>query len=979
MADETDQQRGEIFFMADATAQTTITVSSSEELRAAYLELQANEGGGVIKLQASDTPYSMYFRDVGDEQNAVTITSEDPDTPAIMSRVYIRDTDNITIDNVLFDSTGDSNDSSDDLEIYSSDNISITNSEFIGNATGFVTSYSEVGLTLGSVRWSDEFNFSGNTVSNYYHGLSVIDGDDIVVSDNDITQMQGDGLRFASVQGVEVTDNTLHDFYGTSQNVTHSDMIQFWGTNANQITRDVVISGNVLNTSGGAGSQGIFIRNELFGDGGATGGYFENFEISNNVIYNSHIHGIYAADVNDLSITNNTLLWNRQAEVVTRDNEISSSAPSIVIRNDGDVVITNNITNEIAGTTEDVSVIRDNFFVEYDDVNAANHIINNFVNANDGGAADLRDLRFLLDSDWNGLAGADLTQATLSAIDGVEAVLTRSADIRDIYTMSFDARLSLDSTGFVDLSEYQFVWSFSDGSTFTGIEIDKSVGQGGSYEVTLTINDGGTVVDQISRDFLVATKDIIYLKSSNGLADLSEKQATVLVEGNVEGSHDGFHISLGNEIEITSGAFPLQKSGTIGITLDMKWADAGNGGNFITLHTIFQGRVYDDGRVWFEIVTDEGAFAVITETPVLSDGDWHNIGISYDAYDEKLGLYVDGEEAASVTASGITGSSSQDLVFGNVFDRDTADIYIDDIAISRDPAIADEPVTIDVPNDDPIIGEEPVVASAFLRLSSATGLTNLAEGDARIYNTGTVEGDYTGFNISKSSEIFIDSDTDSLQDMEGLALTLNMRLESLGSAGNFINYYEQFAGSVKDDGRVWFEVETTTGTYAMISDRAIFDDGDWHSIGIFYDSDAETLVMRADGVEVASVTASGIITGARQDLVLGNLWSRDTVDAYIDDIQLSDRSISIDVPVGDADAIALLSSSQGLADQSGSGITVYQTGETLGSHVGFRISESSEIYLNSDTGSLQDMDGFDLRLDLRLAEADAAGNFINYY
>ncbi|MEP5155291.1 LamG-like jellyroll fold domain-containing protein, partial [Planktotalea sp.] len=82
--------------------------------------------------------------------------------------------------------------------------------------------------------------------------------------------------------------------------------------------------------------------------------------------------------------------------------------------------------------------------------------------------------------------------------------------------------------------------------------------------------------------------------------------------------------------------------------------------------------------------------------------------------------------------------------------------------------------------------------------------------------------------------------------------------------------------------------------FAVISDEAVFDDGNWHQITITYDDDENYLALFIDGQETARTEASGIILGSSRDAILGNTWSDPTVDAYIENISLKDAPESVD-------------------------------------------------------------------------------------
>ena len=112
--------------------------------------------------------------------------------------------------------------------------------------------------------------FDNNYVAGYSTGLNVWETIGVTISDNEITEMQADGLRFAGVQDVLISGNYIYDFYGSTYEYNHDDMIQFWTTNTNLLTKNVVITDNVLMSGDGVATQSIFFGNEQVGQGDMT-------------------------------------------------------------------------------------------------------------------------------------------------------------------------------------------------------------------------------------------------------------------------------------------------------------------------------------------------------------------------------------------------------------------------------------------------------------------------------------------------------------------------------------------------------------------------------------------------------------------------------------------------------------------------------------------------------------------------------------
>ncbi|MFV2038037.1 MAG: PKD domain-containing protein, partial [Paracoccaceae bacterium] len=270
------------------------------------------------------------------------------------------------------------------------------------------------------------------------------------------------------------------------------------------------------------------------------------------------------------------------------------------------------------------------------------------------------------------------------------------------------ASLSLDESGFVNVSNYDFTWTFSDGTVIEGVSADRIFEGAGEYEVTLKIELDCVVVDEITRGFDVDTKDIARFDFEGGPVDISDNDPVVVITGTdteVDGSSgSGFLIGDGNKLEISKGTSDIHDMEAFGLSLDMKPTGDEQTGTFLNFYKVLTGTVGGDGRVTFKLTTDEGTFSLTSEQAIFDDEAWHRIGLAYDGSTGQLEMFADGQSVASVAASGITAPQSYyGLVFGNTF-KDSIDAIIDNVEMSADPEVggnlADPPPPVD-PGPDP--------------------------------------------------------------------------------------------------------------------------------------------------------------------------------------------------------------------------------------------------------------------------------------
>lgn len=683
----------------------TITVSNAQELKDAY-ELLSHDNGGTILMEGGDYGrFSLYTYGENFAEKPVVLKSVDADDPAHFTGFYLREVENIRIENVHVDSTADGiGDNSLDLMVQNASNIQIVDSVFLHDTDNAVISTGARVDSLAHIRDSSDIVFSGNYVDGYSQALQVTEVDGMEVIGNELTNMQGDGFRGGGLQNLTIADNYMHDFYGSDQTLNHSDLIQIWGSNAKTLTENVTITGNTLITSDAA-SQSIFIRNEEFGKAGdPTAGYFTNVTVTDNLIYNGHINGIRVEDTIGLDVDGNTMIWNPDADMVY--NGVSYvSEPNIYIKNVTDVSVTNNITHGM--TLPDGASASGNKYLTYDDPNAATYAGNHFVNPFAGKDITATDLFMQPSSTWYGLHGSSIGTSPSDVSDGVIAVISTSVSDADQYEITFDARSSFGADGITgDQPGYSYHWSFADGSTTTGATVTKAYDSGGFKGVNLSVHLNGEEVAEITRNVAVQTKDVFAFDFENGVVDISDGVSEVIDNGRTASDNDdtGFRIGDGNKLELgrkTDGMFELD---TFGLALDLTPTGDENSGIFLHLNQTMQGSITKDGSFKFDLTTDQGTYSLTSREPIFDDGEAHRIGIAFDGNSGQLELFADGESVSSTEAWGTTPSVKYwNLVFGNTW-NDSMDAIIDNVVMNVDPVVAGDlpeptatPPQMDVP------------------------------------------------------------------------------------------------------------------------------------------------------------------------------------------------------------------------------------------------------------------------------------------
>lgn len=132
-------------------------------------------------------------------------------------------------------------------------------------------------------------------------GLQMSASTDLMLKDNIFRAMRTDGMNFANVQRVTIEGNRFSDFFVGKGD--HPDAIQFWTSGTNQSSTDIVIRNNQILQGRGAGTQGIFLTDQV----GILP--YKHVRIENNLLYvYDGYNGIMVGNGRDIQIIGNSVL-----------------------------------------------------------------------------------------------------------------------------------------------------------------------------------------------------------------------------------------------------------------------------------------------------------------------------------------------------------------------------------------------------------------------------------------------------------------------------------------------------------------------------------------------------------------------------------------------------------------------------------------------------------------------------------------------
>lgn len=270
-----------------------VIVSTPAEFNRALLELQDGQAislrpGAYEELQIHGVRYDR----------VVVIRSHDPDRPARIGSLRVRDSERLWFDGLLFEPieragrTGRSL-----IDIRDSWAIGLVGNTIRGSADG---DHQNDPAGVRILR-SAEILFAENRLHDLGRALILGGVKRGRISRNRFADLRSDGINLAGVQEIVIDGNHLSGLH--TARAGSAGFLRFWqrGSLFHE-TSNVVIRNNVMLQGRGAPARGIFVGNQI------PGSAYENFTIEDNIIYVSSPDGIALYDVVEGRVANNTLV-----------------------------------------------------------------------------------------------------------------------------------------------------------------------------------------------------------------------------------------------------------------------------------------------------------------------------------------------------------------------------------------------------------------------------------------------------------------------------------------------------------------------------------------------------------------------------------------------------------------------------------------------------------------------------------------------
>jgi parallel beta-helix repeat protein len=283
---------------------------------------------------------------------SITITSQQGRSSPEVNSIDVKNSSGIVFDHLRLSPAPDGKQPRFLVVVFDSTGIEIANFKAVGSAREFLTQSNKsyaAGKNFARIRTSRNIRVRNNQISNFNFGIGVAESSDVEIADNDISQLQGDGLQMVGVRNIAVVGNRMHDFISSETSVNHNDFIQLWSTNAEAVSSDILIARNRLLERDGPNIQGIFMRNEQvdLSKGVLKDRFYRNIVIEDNLIHNHHWHGITVGESDNLVVKNNTILPTISPMKARKDYDKQMVPRIKVAKQSSHVTIVANVTSGI--------------------------------------------------------------------------------------------------------------------------------------------------------------------------------------------------------------------------------------------------------------------------------------------------------------------------------------------------------------------------------------------------------------------------------------------------------------------------------------------------------------------------------------------------------------------------------------------------------------------------------------------------------
>lgn len=636
-----------------------------------YKALEQASWGDTVKLHKASQPYNLRLDPHNYQADGVTFESADLGNPAEITSVQLYSSRGVTFDGLRFVESSNSSFPDAVFLLRDVENIKVQNSSLEGSATQTLTykGNERAAIDVANVKYASGLTFENNEFSHFNLGLTLLESQNVRIVGNEFHSMQGDPIQLGGVQNVFVENNFIHDLLGSDANINHLDMIQLWSTGAESNSQDIYIRDNILDSGDGMASQSIFLHNETFK---STGQQYQNIQVTGNVIYNSHTHGISVSHAENVKVLNNTLILNRDAYVLEAGGQ-TQTVPSIWIWGTSKgVEIRNNFASDIVVPSG--SVQTNNHIANYDDPLSPVHISNVFTDPYADDLDVMIDLQVLPGSlvQQRG-AGSDLLDFDYSPDNPYGLFQSEPGKQLLLNNHSFDVSRVFDESGAMDTSDAKVTWNFGDGNiTSSGTKTDHFYRNPGEYDVTATIElaNGQTII----ADKKVSVQTAVAL--ANDFHNRAADSSPYGVDGTTHGAVKFVNDQGSKVVKLDGGhiAYPWESNyvnnSGFSVVVDFRKDDPGDTGAIFWFGRSFTLAASLNNGLQASFDDGSGAKWINEQYLDIGDEDWHRAVITFDGERGEGAMYVDGVLIQTISGLGSLQSGTlDDLYIGSPYSR----------------------------------------------------------------------------------------------------------------------------------------------------------------------------------------------------------------------------------------------------------------------------------------------------------------------
>ncbi len=281
---------------------TIINVSNSTEL---YRAMSTVKAGDTIQLEAG-TYSNVQIRGIKIDGD-VTITSKDPEKPAVLTDLDVRDSSGLNFSKLEFSieyARG-----SDPMKVLSSKDIHFTDINVHGSVDGISTN----DTSAMQIRNSSDISVENSEFHNLANGVTHLDSNGVQFSGNYFHDIRMDAIRGGGTSNLTVEQNYFTNFRPAVGD--HGDAIQVWNSNTTTSAQNILIRENVIVQGEGGAVQGIFVTAQI------SKLLYQNVQVADNIIVGGLTNAITVNGADGVKIDGNVVaaigskIWIRMTDI----------------------------------------------------------------------------------------------------------------------------------------------------------------------------------------------------------------------------------------------------------------------------------------------------------------------------------------------------------------------------------------------------------------------------------------------------------------------------------------------------------------------------------------------------------------------------------------------------------------------------------------------------------------------------------------